>query len=467
MGTLVRGGEIWTAIDRYVADIFIAAGKIQAIGEDLPGSGDDEILDATGLLVFPGGVDAHTHLDMPFMGASSTDDFQTGTIAAAVGGTTTIVDFVIPERSESLLAALGKWHAKAAGKAVIDYAFHMALTRWDEGVAREISRCVYEEGITSFKAFMAYKGSLGVDDYGLFQFMSRISELGALLAVHAENGDVIQALLEQYIAANKTHPRYHAMTRPAQCEGEATERAIGLARLLEWPIYLVHMSCREALASVKRAQKRGQQVFSETCPQYLLLDDSRYDEPDFGGAKYVMSPPLRKAEDNAALWAALRQGAVQVVATDHCPFNFAKEKQLGRDNFAKIPNGCPGIEDRLTLLWTHGVQQGRIDGHTFVKVCSTNPAKILGLYPQKGAIAVGSDGDLVLFDPTASRTITARTQHQRVDYNTFEGFAISGMPSHVLLRGQMIVREGKFTGIPGTGRYLARKPAKVRELAPV
>lgn len=457
MGVLIQNGEIVTAAERMRADLYIQDGVIVAIGRKLDAHPGDTVLDASGQLVFPGGVDVHTHLDMPFMGTSSTDDFATGTVAAAVGGTTSVIDFVMPERGQPLLDALNVWHHKARGKAVFDYAFHMAVTHYSDKVAAELPKVV-AEGITSFKTFMAYKGSIGIDDEGLFQVMRRTRDLGALVTVHAENAEVVDTLVKEFIAEGKVHPRYHALSRPAEAEGEATHRAIALAGMADRSLYVVHLTCEEALRHVQHAQCNGQHVMAETCPQYLLLDDSRYEEPDFGGAKYVMSPPLRKTKDNEALWQALAQGYVQTVATDHCPFNFGGEKQMGRDNFAKIPNGAPGIENRLALLYTYGVVPGRISLNRFVEIFATNPAKIFGLHPRKGTIAVGADADLVVFDPTVKGVISAKTHLHRVDYNPFEGFETIGAPSYVLVNGRVVVEGGKYVGDRGTGRYLSRTP---------
>lgn len=457
MGVLIKNGEIVTATDRMKADLSIKNGKIVAMGQNLDLRHGDHLIDASGALVFPGGIDVHTHLDMPFMGSFSTDDFESGTVAAAFGGTTGVIDFVMPGRAQSMREALEIWHQKAKGKAVIDYAFHMAITRYDDAIASEMADIV-AQGVTSFKAFMAYKGSIGIDDEALFKAMRRTRELGALLSVHAEHADVINVLVADMLAQGKTHPRYHALSRPAACEAEATHRAIALAKLAERSLYVVHLSTEEGLHHIQRAQQEGYQVLAETCPQYLLLDDSRYDEPEFGGAKYVMSPPLRKPSDNEALWHGLANGSVQIVATDHCPFNFGTEKSRGRDNFAMIPNGAPGIENRMALLYTYGVATGRISLNRFVEVFATNPAKQFGLHPRKGTIAIGADADLVVFDPTVRGRISAKTHHQRVDYNPFEGFETIGAPTHVLVNGQIVVEGDSFVGEPGGGRYLARQP---------
>ncbi|HEY9898826.1 MAG TPA: dihydropyrimidinase [Pantanalinema sp.] len=457
MGTLIKHGEIVTATERMRADVYVEDGTIQAIASRLDARPGDTVIDAGGCYVFPGGIDVHTHLDMPFMGTVSTDDFETGTRAAAVGGTTGVIDFVMPEKGQPLMDALSVWHAKARGRAVSDYAFHMAVTHYSDAVGRELPRVV-EAGVTSFKTFMAYKGSIGIDDAGLFQVMRKTRDLGALVTVHAENAEVVDGLVRELVAEGKLHPRYHALSRPALAEAEATHRAIALAEINDRSLYIVHLTCDEALAHVKHAHCRGRHVMAETCPQYLLLDDSRYDEPDFEGAKYVMSPPLRKPKDNEALWQALAAGYIQTVATDHCPFDFEGAKQMGRDDFSKIPNGAPGIEDRLALLYTYGVVPGRISLNRFVEVFATNPARIFGLHPRKGTVCVGADADLVVFDPTIKGRISAKTHHQRVDYNPFEGFETIGAPTHVLINGRVAVEGGKYVGEPGTGRYLPRSP---------
>lgn len=457
MGVLIQNGEIVTASERMRADLYLQDGTIAAIGRKLDAHPGDTVIDASGQLIFPGGVDAHTHLDMPFMGTSSADDFETGTVAACVGGTTSVIDFVTPERGQPLLDALNVWHHKARGRAVSDYAFHMAVTHFSDKVAAELPKVV-AEGITSFKTFMAYKSSIGIDDATLFEVLRRTRDLGALVTVHAENAEVIDALVKDFVAEGKLHPRYHALSRPAGAEAEATHRAIALAAMADRSLYVVHLTCEEALRHIQHAQCHGQPVMAETCPQYLLLDDSRYEEPDFGGAKYVMSPPLRKRKDNEALWQALAQGHIQTVATDHCPFDFAGDKQAGRDNFARIPNGAPGIENRMALLYTYGVVPGRISLNRFVEIFATNPAKIFGLHPRKGTLAVGADADVVVFDPTAKGVISAKTHHQRVDYNPYEGFETIGAPTYVLVNGRVVVEGGKYVGERGQGRYLPRAP---------
>ncbi|UQA60235.1 dihydropyrimidinase [Polyangium aurulentum] len=461
MGILIKNGEIITAADRFVGDVYCDGGKIVAVGTGLVKQGqDDVVIDASGQLVFPGGVDAHVHMELPFMGTESSDDFETGTAAGVAGGTTSIIDFVIPGRGQDLLDGLAMWKEKAK-KAVADYAFHMAVTWWGDKTAREMEHCVREEGIPSFKTFMAYRGAIGVDDVELIQVMEKAKELGALVTAHCEHGDAVVALQQRFLREGKTTPRYHAESRPAPIEGEATARAIMLARMWGEPIYIVHLTCIEALDAVAEARRRGQVVLAETCPQYLLLDDSVYDKPDFEGAAYVMSPPIRPKGHQDALWAGLASGLIQTVATDHCPFHQVGQKDMGRDNFTKIPNGAAGIENRLGLLWTYGVLTGRIDANKFVDLFATQPAKIFGLYPRKGAILPGADADIVIFDPTATSTISAKTHHHRCDRNIFEGFEVKGKARYVIVNGRVQFNDGKLDVQRGAGRYLPRKLDKV------
>ena len=455
MSVLIKNGTIVTAIDKYVGDIYCENGKIVAIGTDLSVPTKARTIDASGQYVFPGGLDPHVHMELPFMGTVASDDFETGTAAGIAGGTTSIIDFVIPSRDENLMDGLAAWHDKA-NKAVADYAFHMAVTWWGDETAEWMRRCVQEEGIPSFKTFMAYRGAIGVDDPELIEVMKTAKSLGALTTVHAEHGDMVVELQNKLMAEGKSGPKYHAQSRPSPIEGEATARAIMLARMTGEPLYVVHVTCTEALTAIAEARARGQQVFGETCPQYLLLDDSVYDKPDFEGAAYVMSPPIRPKGHQEPLWGALRAGILQVLATDHCPFNQHGQKDMGKDDFRSIPNGAAGIENRLSLMYTYGVGAGRLNLHEFVDLTSTRAAKIFGLYPRKGSISVGADADLVVWDPTASSVISAKTHHHRCDRNIFEGFETKGGASTVVVNGRIQYHDGNLDVERGAGRYLKR-----------
>lgn len=456
MRSIVTNGIVVNAGGEYRADVLIENGTIVAVGTGLPADGAT-VIDAAGAYVLPGGIDVHTHLDMPFGGTTSADDFETGTKAAAVGGTTAIVDFAIQAKGQSLGDALATWKAKAEGKAVIDYGFHVAVTDLNDATLAEIPGLV-EAGVTSLKLFMAYKGALMVDDAALLRVLKKGKEVGALISVHAENGDVIDVMVKEHLAAGLTAPKYHAATRPPEAEGEATGRAIFLAGLADAPIYIVHLSCKEALDKVRAARDAGLPVYAETCPQYLALSVDNYEEADFEGAKYVCSPPLRDKSNWNELWAGITAGDLQVIATDHCPFNFKGQKDLGRDDFSKIPNGAPGIEHRLVLLNTLGVQTGRINMAKLVELTSAAPARFFGMFPEKGAIAPGSDADLVIFDSAAVSVITAASQTQNLDYTPYEGMAVKGAVRAVMQRGTMVVEDGTFVGAAGAGNYLKRKP---------
>ncbi|NLI77598.1 MAG: dihydropyrimidinase [Candidatus Riflebacteria bacterium] len=454
--TLIRRGTIHTAADSFPADLLIEKGKIVQIGDVPPGPGM-LIIDAKGLEIFPGGIDVHTHFELPFMGTVSADDFETGTVAAACGGTTAIVDFVIPGKGQRITEAAKAWHKKAAGKAVVDYGFHIALVEATPQVLADIPKVV-ADGITSFKCFMAYKGSLMIDDTQLLAVLAAARRHGALVSVHAENGDMLSWVMEQLVAAKKTSPRYHPVAHPALAEGEAAHRAIALAAMAEAPLYIVHLSCMEALDEVVAARMAGQPVFAETCPQYLLLDDRLYEKPGFEGAKWVMSPPLRHVSNQVPLWSGLREGFLQCVATDHCSFRFKGQKDMGKGNFLRIPNGIPAVGDRMNLLYSHGVRKGRLSPQQFAAITATNPARLFGMYPDKGTIAVGSDADLVLYDPKKTGVVSAKTTRHNVDYSAFEGFRLNGLPVLVLSRGEVIARDGDYVGGKGRGRYLARRP---------
>jgi dihydropyrimidinase len=456
MSTLIRNAEIITASDRYRADVRVEGEKIAAIGEDLTAQPRDEIVEGGDQLLIPGGIDPHVHMALPFMGTVSIDDAESGTIAGIMGGTTGLIDFVIPYKGESLLETLAAWNAKFEGKAAHDWTYHMAITDWDERIAREIPIVVQEHGITSFKIFMAYKGILGVDDTQIFHILEAARENGVTVTVHAVNGDVQLLLADRFAERGDIGTPYHALAQPPRAEGEATGRVIDLAQIAGATVYIVHVTCDDAVERIAAARARGEPVWGETCPQYLLLDDSRYDLPDFEGAKYVLSPPLRKREDQEALWNALRTDAISVMGTDHCAFTFKGQKEMGRDDFRKIPNGFMGIEERLALLYTYGVRAGRIDLNRWVQLTSANAARIFGLWPRKGTIAVGADADLVLWDPEATHTISARTHHSRCDYNVYEGFETVGAPTRVWVRGELAAADGEFVGAPGRGRFITR-----------
>ena len=461
MKILIRNGTIVTATDTCRADILVDGEKVAAVGRDL-NSPVDRVYDAAGRYILPGAIDVHTHFDMPFGGTVTADDFQSGTVAAAFGGTTTIVDYAIQSKGQSLAEAVAAWQKKAEGKAVIDYGFHVAITDLTESVFKEIPGIV-AAGITSLKLFMAYKGTLQVDDGTLYRTLVKARECGALVCVHAENGDVIDVLVRQMLAAGQVAPLYHALSRPPALEGEATGRVITLAEMAGAPVYIVHLSAPEALEKVRAARDRGGSVFAETCPQYLYLSLDNYKEPDFQGAKYVMSPPLREKETVAELWRGISSGDLQVIGSDHCSFNMA-QKRLGQDDFSKIPNGAPGVENRLMLMYYGGVVGKRIGLNRFVDLVATAPARLFGLFPGKGTIAAGSDADLVVFDPEAEFTISAATHHQNVDYNPYEGLRGKGVPVQVFSRGELIVDHGQFLGRAGRGRYLQRQPFSLSRL---
>ena len=455
--TIIRNGTIVTSTDTYIADVGIADEKISAIATQLPGENAGRVLDASNLLVLPGGIDVHTHLDMPFGGTTSADDFQTGTTAAAFGGTTTLIDFAIQYKGQTLRHAFDTWMQKAQGKAVADYSFHCIITDLGSAQLEEMSKLI-REGVTSFKLFMAYPGVFMLDDASIFRAMSQAADHAGFICMHAENGGAIDVIVQKALAEGKRAPKYHALTRPTTAEAEATSRAIALAEMAGCPVYIVHLSCNEALEKVREARDRGLPVFAETCPQYLYLSLENMDAPGFEAAKYVFTPPLREKWHQEKLWHGLTHDHLQVVSTDHCPFCFKEQKELGRDDFTKIPNGGPGVEHRLSLIYTGGVHGKRFSANRFVELVSTTPAKLFGLYPRKGTIAVGSDADIVLFDPNAEHTISAKTHHMRVDYSMFEGIKVKGLPKTVLSRGRTIIDNNQFTGRPGAGQFLRRQP---------
>lgn len=461
-GKLIRNGIIVTAVDTYKADIRVDGGIIVEIGLRLEDQGA-EIIDASGCYVFPGGIDPHTHLDMPFGGTVTCDDFASGTKAAAFGGTTSIIDFCLTNKGEPLQKAVSRWHEKALGKAVIDYGFHLMVSELNAEVLEELPVIMEKEGITSFKVFMAYKHTLQADDGTLYQTLKVARKHGALVMVHAENGDVIDILVSEALSAGKTEPIYHALTRPPELEGEATGRAAYLTELADSQLYVVHVTCAEAAWKIQEARKKGLRVYGETCPQYLLLDQSALEKPSFEGAKYVWSPPLREAWNQDVLWSALASGVLQTIGSDQCSFHFKGQKELGRGDFSKIPNGGPMIEDRFSLLYSEGVRKGRISLNQFVNMISTASARLFGLFPRKGTIAVGSDADLVIFDPNQERTLSAQTHHMKVDYSAFEGMKVTGEPVSVLVRGEFVIRDKQFVGTPGYGAYLRRDSFRIAE----
>jgi dihydropyrimidinase len=453
--TIIRNGSVVTATDTYTADVAISNGKISAIGTDLPTQNVGKILDASGKLVLPGGIDVHTHLDMPFGGTTSADDFETGTRAAAFGGTTTLIDFAIQYKGQPLRQAFDTWMSKAASKAVCDYAFHCIVTDVSGGQLSEMNDLVHE-GVTSFKLFMAYPGVFMLDDGSIFKALQTTAKNGGMVCMHAENGSAIDVIVQQALAEGKKAPKYHALTRPTTAEAEAVGRAIALAEMAGAPIYIVHLSCNDALEKIREARDRGLPVYAETCPQYLYLSLENMDAPGFEGAKYVFTPPLREKWHQEKLWNGLKHDHLQVVSTDHCPFCFKEQKEMGRDDFTKIPNGGPGVEHRMSLIYSGGVAAGRFNVNRFVELVSTTPAKLFGLYPRKGTIAIGSDADLVIFDPKRKHTISARTHHMRVDYSMFEGIEVTGMADVVLSRGRVVIEGDKFLGRAGQGEFLRR-----------
>jgi dihydropyrimidinase len=450
---LIRNGTVVTATDFYKGDVLVEDERISLIGTSLTMTAD-KVIDATGKYVLPGGIDVHTHLDMPFGGATSADDFESGTIAAAFGGTTSIVDFAIQYKGQTLHHAWETWMKKAEGKAVIDYGFHMIITDLNDQVEEEMDALV-RQGVTSFKLFMAYPGVFMMDDADIFRALLRSGRNGGTICMHAENGGVIDVLVKKALAEGKTAPKYHALTRPVRAEAEATHRAIALAEIADVPIYIVHLSAAEALEMVTEARDRGLPAYAETCPQYLFLSYENYEEPGFNGSKYVMSPPLRAKDTQDRLWRGLAGNDLQAISTDHCPFCM-KEKMLGEHDFSKIPNGAPGIETRMGLVYDGGVRTDKISMNRFVELTSTSPAKIFGMFPKKGTIAPGSDADIVVFDPRKRQILSVKTLHMKVDYNPYEGREIRGVATTVLSRGKVIIEDGKFVGRAGAGSFIKR-----------
>jgi len=450
--TVIKNGTVVTAAETARADVVIEGDRVAAIGVDMPVQAD-KVIDATDRYVMPGGVDPHTHFDLPFGGSFCSDDFGTGTRAAAFGGTTTVVDFALQGTGEGLRKGLDTWHEKAQ-KACTDFGFHMIVKEVNDQVLKEMDELV-GEGVTSFKLFMAYPGVFMLDDASIFRAMQRAADSGALIMMHAENGGPIDVLVKKYVAEGKTEPKYHGMSRPAAMEGEAVHRVFKLAELAGTPAYVVHLTSRDALNAVREARDRGLPAYAETCPQYLYLSSDDMARPGFEGAKFVCSPPLRPKDHQEELWAGLKQDDLQIVATDHAPFNYQGQKELGKDDFSKIPNGLPSVEDRYTLIF-QGVHDGRIGLNRFVQLVATAPAKMFGLYPRKGTIAPGSDADIVVFDPNHERVLSATTHHMNVDYSCFEGMKVKGLPQIVLQRGAVLVEDGEFHAKEGQGTFIPR-----------
>jgi dihydropyrimidinase len=466
MSILIKGGRIVTAADDYIADVYIEHEQVTLIGESLDVQAD-RVIDAYGKCVLPGGIDPHTHMDsVPLGGTKSCDNFTDGTISGAFGGVTTIVDFCFQQRGQDFAHALDIWHGKLEqGKPVIDVGFHLVVTDLKEGGSVEDLASLPDQGVTSYKLFMAFKGALMIDDETLFKSMQVAAESGSIVMVHAENGDVIDILIKKALAAGNTSPAYHALTRPPELEGEATNRAIQLARVAGCPVYVVHVSCEDAIGPIARAREVGWKVWGETCSQYLMIDHSYLDRPGFEGAKYVYTPPPRESHHLSALWEALRTDTLSVVSTDHAPFNFRGQKDLVKDDFSKIPNGSPGIEERLKILHTYGVRAGRFDMNRLVQLWATNPAKLFGLYPRKGTIAIGSDADIVVFDPERKATLSVSGHHSTCDYNLYEGLEVAGSPETVLVRGTVVVHNDELQVQAGHGQFIKRARFEER-LAP-
>ncbi len=454
MSILIRNARVVTASEDCHADIYTEGATIRSIGKDLQVKAD-EVIDAGGKVVFPGGIDPHVHLQMPFMGAWSSDSYESGTLAALYGGTTMVIDFVLQTQGKSLHHALDAWRSRSDGNCYGDYSFHMAVTDFNPETRKEIAQMVRDEGITSFKTFMAYKGALMIDDGQMVDLMQEVKRHGGMVTVHATNGDMIDKLIAKHRAEGKLSPLYHYLSQPEVTEAEASARFADMAHYTGVQGYIVHMTCQGALDAVRRATLRNQKVYAETCIQYLLLDASLY-EKDPEGAKWVMSPPLRQQKDREALWAGIDQGLVQLVGTDHCPFTW-EQKMMGKDDFSKIPNGHPAIEHRMELLWSEGVANGRISANKYVELTSTNAARIFGMYPEKGCIAPGSDADLVIFDPNEHHTISAQTHHMNVDYSSYEGRQVQGKCKTVILRGKVVIDNGKPMVEKGYGEYVRRR----------
>ncbi|MCF6347557.1 MAG: dihydropyrimidinase [Flavobacteriaceae bacterium] len=453
MSILIKNGHVITASESYIADVYTKGEKIVAIGKNLDYKAE-KVIDATDKLVFPGGIDPHVHLDMPFMGTYSSDDYETGTRAALHGGTTMVIDFILQTQGDTLHNALKTWQLKSQGKAIGDYSYHMAVTDFNDNVAKEVVQMIEEEGISSFKTFMAYKGALMIDDGQMVQLMKVVKKHGGLVTVHATNGDMIDSLIAKNRAEGNLSPLYHYLSQPEVTEAEASARFTDMLHYTDCPGYIVHMTCEGALNAVRKSTQRNQKVFVETCTQYLVLDASLY-STDFEGAKWVMSPPLREKKDQKALWSGINQGLIQVVGTDHCPFNW-NQKLMGKDDFSKIPNGHPAIEHRMELLYSEGVHQNKISLTKYVELTSTNAAKIFGMYPRKGTIAIESDADIVIFDPKKEHTISVKTHHMNCDYSAYEGRKVTGKTETVILRGQIAIENEECRLKAGFGQFIPR-----------
>lgn len=457
MGIILQGGTVVTAEKTFNADVLIEEGKIAAIGENLV-VGKHEVVNVAGQYIFPGGIDPHTHFDLDVGSTVTADDFESGTKASLMGGTTTIIDFATQDKGKTLKEAVGVWHKKADNKSYCNYGFHMAITDWNKTTSDEI-KVMKEEGITSFKMYMAYKNTLQVDDGAIYEALVRAKEEEVLIGFHCENGDIIDLLVKKAVAEGNVAPKYHPISRPVNLEKEAITRVLNIAEMVEAPVYVVHLSSKDGLEVIKEARAKGVQVYAETCPQYLLLNDHCYEgtkEDEFDGAKYVMSPPLRKEEDQQVLWEGIIKGDIDTIATDHCSFNYKGQKEIGRGNFSKIPNGAPGVENRMALMYTYGVATGRISINEMVALTSTNSAKLFGLYPRKGTIEVGSDADLVVWDPKSVAYITNEKLSHKVDYTPYEGFKQQGRATYIFLNGKLVVKDNKLHQEKPLGEYLHR-----------
>jgi dihydropyrimidinase len=457
MSLLIKNGEVVTAETRYKADILVERQTISAIGKNLEAPAGATVIDAKGKYVFPGFIDPHVHIYLPFMGTYAKDDYESASRAALVGGTTTLIEMCCPSREDDPMKSYELWRGKAEGLSTCDFTFHMGVARYDKKTADQL-RQIVKEGISSFKVFLAYKGFFGVTDDELYNVLKLAKELGVITTAHCENPELISAMQQKLLAEGKTEPKWHYYSRPPEVEAEGVHHLMTFAKMLDASVYIVHTSCEEAVSKALEARANGVKVWIETLIQYLVTDMTYAELPDFEGSKYVMSPPLRHKRNQPYLWNGLQQGLINTLATDHAPFDFKGQKEMGRDDFTKIPNGIPSLEDRVNLLFTHGVKEGRLDLHRFVDVASTATAKVFGLYPRKGAIAVGADADLVVYDPNYSGVISAKTHQMNIDYSAFEGWKIGGRPEHVTVRGKLVVKDGKYCGKKGHGKFLTREP---------